>query len=46
MCFKNLEWKLERKSPKRIISASGGLGLFQMILELDTGRYVSEDDEP
>ena len=25
--FKNLEGKLERESPKRIISASGGLGL-------------------
>ena len=32
MCFKNLEG-----SPKRTISASGGLGLLQMISEPDIG---------
>ena len=32
-----------RNEPKRIISASGELGLLQMILELDTERCASED---
>ena len=35
--FKNLEGKLGRESPKRTISASGGLGPLQMALEPDTG---------
>ena len=35
-----------RKSPKRTIYANSGLGLLQMILELDTGRYVSKEAEP
>ena len=29
--------------PKRTISASGGLKLLQMVLELDTGRCAGED---
>ena len=29
--------------PKRTISASGGLGMLQMVLELDTERCASED---
>ena len=32
--------------PKRIIFASGGLGLLQMVLEAVTGRCVSEDVGP
>ena len=32
-CFKNLEEKPERESPKRTIFASGGLELLQMVLE-------------
>ena len=35
--FKNLEGKLERESSKRTISASGGLGLLQMVSEPNTG---------
>ena len=34
--LKNLEGKSERESPKRTISTSGGLGLLQMVSELDT----------
>ena len=30
---------------KRIIYASGGLGLLRMVLESDTKRYTSEDVE-
>ena len=37
------EGKLERESPKRTIYVSGGLGLLQMVLELDIGRCASED---
>ena len=43
MCFKNLEEKPEKESPKRIISASGELGLLQMVSEPDTGQCASED---
>ena len=32
-----------RNGPKWTISTSGGLGLLQMVLELDTGRCASED---
>ena len=46
MHFKNLEGKLGRESPKRTISASGGLGLLQMVSEPDTGWYASEDAGP
>ena len=46
MCFKNLEGKPERESPKKIISASGGLVLLQMVSEPDTGRCASEDARP
>ena len=46
MRFKNLEEKLERKSSKRAISASGGLGLLQMVLELDVERCASKEAEP
>ena len=37
-CFKNLEEKPERKSTKRTISTSGGLGLVQMVSEPDIGQ--------
>ena len=46
MCFKNLEGKPERESPKRTISASGRLGLLQMVSEPDTGWCASEDAGP
>ena len=36
-CFKNLEGKPERKSPKRTISASSVLGPLQMVSKPDTG---------
>ena len=29
--------------PKRTTSASGGIGLLQMVLELDNGRCASKD---
>ena len=35
--------KTLRGNPKRIISASGVLGLIQMLSELDTRRCASED---
>ena len=38
--------KTLRGSSKRTISASGELGLLQMVLETDTGRFVSEEVEP
>ena len=44
--FKNLVGKPERESPKRIISASGGLRLLQMILKSNTGWCASEDAKP
>ena len=44
--FKNLEGKLERKSPKKTIFASGGLGLLQMVSEPDTGRCANEEVVP
>ena len=44
--FKNLEGKPERESPKRTISTSSGFGLLQMVLEPDTGQYVSKDAGP
>ena len=34
-----------RENPKRTIFVSGGLGLLQMLLELDTGQCVSKDNE-
>ena len=43
--FKNLEGKPERESPKRTISASGGLEQLQMISEPDTKRCASEKAE-
>ena len=46
MCFKNHAGKSKRKSPKRTIFASGGLGPLQMVLEPDIGRCASEDVEP
>ena len=49
MRFKNLEWKPKKESHERTISASGGLGLSQIILELDTGdmpaKTVSREGE-
>ena len=44
MRFKNLE-KPGKKSPKITMSTSGGLGLLQMVSELDTGRCASQDIE-
>ena len=38
--------KTLRGSSNRTISACGGLGLLQMVLEPDTGQCVSEDDGP
>ena len=46
MCFRNLEGKFERESPRRTISPSGGLGSLQMALLLDTERCASEEAEP
>ena len=46
MHFKNFEGKPKRKSVKRTIFASGGLGLLQMVLELETGSCASEEAEP
>ena len=37
---------MTRNEPKRTISTSGGLGLLQMILELDTKQCVNEDAGP
>ena len=44
--FKNLEGKPERESPKRTISANGGLGLLQLVSEPDTGRCASKEAKP
>ena len=44
--FKNLEGKPEWENPKRTISASGGLGLLQMVSEPDTRQCASEEAEP
>ena len=44
--FKNFEGKPKRESPKRIISASGGLGPLQMVSEPDTGQCASKGTEP
>ena len=38
--------KTLRGSPKRTISANGGLGLLQMVSEADTNRCTSEDAGP
>ena len=46
MRFKNLEGKPERESPKRTISASGGLGPLQRVSEPDTGRGANEEAVP
>ena len=46
MRFKNLEGKPERESPKRTIFVSGGFGPLQMVSELDTERYASEEAVP
>ena len=35
-----------RNEPKRTISASGGLGLLQIVSKLDTERYANEDTGP
>ena len=35
-----------KESPKRTISASGGLGLLQMISKPDTGQCANEEAEP
>ncbi|XP_022925143.1 DNA helicase INO80-like isoform X2 [Cucurbita moschata] len=42
----NLKEKLERERPKRTTSASGGLELLLMVLELDTGRCASKEAKP
>ena len=46
MHFKNLEGRLGRESPKRIIYASGGLKSLEMVSEPDTGRCASKDAGP
>ena len=38
--------KPERKSLKKIISTSGGLGLLQLITEPNSERCANEDTEP
>ena len=38
-----MEGKPKRENPKRTISASGGLGLLQLVLEPGTERCVAED---
>ena len=38
--------EIPRKNLKRTISASGGLGLLQMVSEPDIGQCASEDAEP
>ena len=45
-CYKNLGEKLESESPKRPMSANGGLEWLQMVLESETNWYVSEDAGP
>ena len=44
--FQSLKGKPERKSPKRTIFASDGLGLLQMVSKPDTGPCVSEEAKP
>ena len=44
MRFKNIEEKPKKGSVT--ISTSSGLGLLQMVLELDTGRCANEEAEP
>ena len=46
MRFKNLEGKPIRENPKRIVSASGGLGPLQIVSESNTGRFFSKEVEP
>ena len=43
MRFKTVRLIVIRNELKQIISTSGGLRLLQMVLELGTGRCVSED---
>ena len=43
MRFKTVSLTAIRNEPKRIICASGGFGLLQMILELDTEQCVNEN---
>ena len=43
MYFKIVRLTAIRNGPKRTISASGGLGLLQMVSKPDTGRCASED---
>ena len=46
MCFKNLEGKPKRESPKRTVSASGGPQSLQMVSEPDIGRCAREEAVP
>ena len=46
MRFKTVRLTAIRNGPKWTISASIGLGLLQMVSELDTGRCASEDAGP
>ena len=46
MCFKNLEGKLGRESPKRTISINSGIELLQMVSKPDTGRCANGDAGP
>ena len=43
MRFKTVRLMAIHNEPKQTIFASGGLGLLQMVLELDTGQCASED---
>ena len=46
MRFKTVRLMTIRNEPKRIISASGGFWLLQMVSESDTERCASEDARP
>ena len=46
MCFKIVRPMTIRNELKWTISASGGLGLLQMVSELDIRRCVNEDVGP
>ena len=46
MRFKTVRLMTIRNGPKRTISASGGLGLLQMVSEPNTGQRASGDAAP
>ena len=45
-CFKIVRLTAIRNGSKRAISSSGGLGLLQMVSELDTESCANEDARP